>query len=125
MPITFSGYELGLVIKTGGVFNNLDHDTPLYIGFKHFSEHAPWIKANYDGKILDNASYDQTAVLYAVRNGVGQYWEKVGGGYCLADETGGNTWVKSDQATNHAYLKLTMPGEEIAALIGSMMLREF
>jgi len=70
-PIIFSGYELGLDIRTGEVFNNLDSDTPLYIGFMHFSQNAPWMKDAYQGNILDNSTYDQTAVLYAVRNGVG------------------------------------------------------
>jgi hypothetical protein len=62
VPIVFSGFELGVQIKTGAAFNRLDPGHPLYIGYRHFSEHAPWMKQHYRGKILDNASYDQTAV---------------------------------------------------------------
>lgn len=41
LPITFSGAELGSQIKTGEVFNDLPKDSPLYLGFFHFSKHAP------------------------------------------------------------------------------------
>ncbi|MEL6863746.1 MAG: nucleoside hydrolase [Bacteroidota bacterium] len=121
VPIVFSGYEVGLVIRTGAVFNELDPATPLYVGFKYFSEHAPWIKENYQGKILDNATYDQTAVLYAVKGGLGKYWTKVEGGYCQADSIGGNEWI-SGTVSNHSYLKLLMDTEELAGIIESMMM---
>jgi inosine-uridine nucleoside N-ribohydrolase len=124
VPITFTGFEVGLEIKTGEVFNRIDPDTPLYAGFMHFSENAPWMKDQYQGRILDNASFDQTAVLYAVRNGVGKYWDKVTGGTCVPDETGGNTWEK-DESSSHAYLKLTMDPEKLARTIESIMLGDF
>jgi len=124
VPIVFSGFEVGTVIKTGEVFNNIDKTTPLYIGFKYFSQHASWMKADYKGKILDNASYDQTAILYAVRNGVGQYWDKIENGRCVPDDTGGNRWI-SDNSTNHSYLRLKMDKEEIAKLIEDIMLGNF
>lgn len=124
VPITFTGYELGVEIKTGEVFNELDKSHPLFIGFKYFSEHAPWINKFYNGKIMDNSTYDQTAVLYAVREGVGKYWTKINDGYCLPDSTGGNKWI-SKSNSDHSYLKLIMPTEEIAELIESIMLNEF
>ncbi len=123
VPITFSGYEIGLIIKTGEVFNNLNHNTPLYVGFMHFSENAWWVKKNFNGKILDNATYDQTAVLYAIRNGLGIYWDKEFG-VCIPDEKGGNKWLKAD-TSNQSYLKLKMDKEELAKIIESMMLGEF
>jgi inosine-uridine nucleoside N-ribohydrolase len=123
VPITFSGYEVGAVIKTGAVFNNIDPNTPLYVGFLHFSANAPWIKDNFKGKILNNASYDQTAVLYAVRKGTGTYWNKVSG-RCIPDDTGGNTWVE-DKNSKQAYLKLKMDKDKMAKLIESIMLNEF
>lgn len=124
VPITFSGFEVGKVIKTGEVFNELDKDTPLYLGFYHFSKNAPWMKENFKGIILDNASYDQTAVLYAVRNGEGIYWEKVEGGLCNPDDHGGNRWIKDPDA-NHSYLRLKKSPEEMAQLIESIMLNDF
>jgi hypothetical protein len=124
VPLTFSGYEIGDVIKTGKVFNGIDQETPLYVGFLHFSRNAPWIKKFYRDKILDNSSYDQTAVLYAVKKGEGVYWDKVTGGYCKPDDHGGNTWVEGP-VTNQSYLKLKMQPEEMAELIESIMLNNF
>ncbi|MBN2349752.1 MAG: nucleoside hydrolase [Bacteroidales bacterium] len=124
VPITFSGYEVGNVIKTGEVFNDIKTKTPLNLGFKHFSNNAPWMKEQYTGDIIDNATYDQTAVLYAVRNGVGIYWDKITNGICEPDDTGGNIWIEGRES-KHSYLKLLMNPEEIAGLIESLMLNDF
>ena len=125
VPITFTGAEVGAAIKTGSVFNSIDINSPLYIGSMHFSENAPWIKANFKGKILNNSTFDQTAVLYAVRNGSGFYWDKVEGGYCEpGQENGANKWVKGP-VSNHSYLKLKMKPQEMAFLIESIMLNKF
>jgi inosine-uridine nucleoside N-ribohydrolase len=107
VPVVFSGFEIGVVIHTGPRFHELDPGHPLYAGYTHFSKHASWMQDRYqEGKITPNASYDQTAVLYAVRGGVGKYWDKVENGYCVADDTGGNVWVETDEPTNHSYLVL-------------------
>jgi len=125
VPTTFLGFEIGVVIKTGEVFNQIDPNTPLYAGFMHFSQNAPWIKENFKGKILDNATYDQTAVLYAVKNGVGTYWDRVEGGYCDPYKTeGGNKWITGSPG-NQSYLKLKMDPEAMALLIESIMLNKF
>ncbi len=124
VPVTFSGFELGVAIKSGEAINRMDPNTPLYVGFMYFSEYAPWMKKNFKGAILDNSTFDQTAVLYAVRNGIGTYWDKVSDGVCVADEKGGNTWKQAENS-NHSYLKLTMDQEEIATVIEKMMLGEF
>lgn len=125
VPITFSGFEVGSAIKTGAIFNTLKTNTPLYVGFMHFSQNAPWIKSNFKGKILNNSTFDQTAVLYAVRGGLGNYWDKIEGGYCLAQkELGGNKWIKGP-ITNQSFLKLKMEPEKIGSLIESIMLNKF
>lgn len=124
VPTVFSGFELGVQIKTAAVFNEIDKNTPLYKGFLYFSEHAPWMKERFQGKILDNASYDQTAVLYAVRGGVGEYWEPICGGYVEVDQKGDNRWIKG-KVTNHSYLKLTEDPEKMASLIEAIMLDKF
>lgn len=121
VPITFTGFELGSQIKTGEIFNNIDQETPLYKGFLYASGHAPWTKANFKGNILPNSSFDQTAVLYAVKGGVGTYWEKIDGGFCEADDEGGNKWVKKKNS-NHSYLKLKESPEVMATLIEVLML---
>lgn len=124
LPITFSGAELGASIKTGEVFNELPKDAPLFLGFYHFSQHAPWVKDQFNRRIFDNATFDQTAVLYAVRNGVGLYWDKVSDGMCLADENGGNTWEPKAHS-KHSYLVLKMPKSEIETEIENFMLGNF
>ena len=124
VPVTFSGFEVGLVIKTGQVFNDIDPESPLFVGYMHFSEHAPWVKDRFEGKILDNASFDQTAVLYAVQGGLGEYWEKVENGYCKPDKDGGNKWL-SGASSDHAYLKLIADPEDMASLIEKIMLNDF
>lgn len=124
VPVVFSGFEVGMKIKTGATFNHIDPETPLYKGFKYFSEHAPWMKEQYKGYILNNASYDQTAVLYAVNGGVDVLWEKIGDGFCEADEKGGNRWVKK-AGSNHSYLKLIETPEFMAALIEAITLNRF
>jgi inosine-uridine nucleoside N-ribohydrolase len=123
VPVTFTGFEVGVQIKTGQAFNRTDPNTPLYIGFLHFSKNAPWMKGNFKGEILDNSTFDQTAVLYAVRNGTGLYWEKISNGICVPDEKGGNTWIES-QEFPHSYLQLQMDPEDMAELIEKIMLGE-
>lgn len=124
LPITFSGAELGSAIKTGEVFNDLPKDAPLYLGFFHFSKHAPWMNHLFKGKIIDNATFDQTAVLYAVRNGLGNYWHKVSDGICVADETGGNIW-KSATNSNHSYLVLDKDIPQVEKELEAFMLGNF
>jgi hypothetical protein len=124
VPVTFSGFEVGAAIKTGKIFNGIDTRTPLYIGFMHFSRNAPWMKEYYQGEILDNSSFDQTAVLYAVRKGEDVYWDKIEGGYCDPDNNGGNKWIPGDK-TSHSYLKLRMDPEKMAGIIESIMLNNF
>lgn len=124
VPITFLGFELGQAIKTGEVFNEIDKNTPLYVGALHFSNHAPWMEAQRTGSIIDNSTFDQTAVLYAIRDGVGTYWERIEGGRCVPDEKGGNTWENSKRS-KHSYLRLIKDTEEMALLIEALMLGNF
>ena len=124
VPVVFSGYELGVEIRTAEVFNKLNKNHPLYVGYLHFSANAPWVKENFKGHILDNATFDQTAVLYAVRNGVGIYWDKIDDGICVPDDLGGNKWIEK-KGSNHSYLKLKMTKDDLSRLIDSLMLGDF
>jgi inosine-uridine nucleoside N-ribohydrolase len=124
LPVVFSGYEVGVVIKTGAIFNTIDKNHPLYVGYYHFSEHASWMKEVYvPGKISANATYDQTAVLYAVSGGLGQWWDKIEGGYNKTNDQGGNEWIEGEK-TNHSYLKLIAEPGDMADLIDSLMLHD-
>ncbi|MEO1486128.1 MAG: nucleoside hydrolase [Bacteroidota bacterium] len=124
LPITFSGAELGASLKTGEVFNQLPKDSPLYLGFFHFSKHAPWMNHQFQGKIYDNATFDQTAILYAIRNGLGYYWHKVEDGICVADETGGNQWI-AKEGSHHSYLVLDMEKQAMETELEKFMLGDF
>jgi inosine-uridine nucleoside N-ribohydrolase len=124
LPVVFSGYEVGDAIRTGRILNRIDEATPLRIGYRHFSEHAPWMKERFRGEILDNASFDQTAVLYAVRGGVGDWWDEVKGGRVEVEENGDNRWVPGP-VTNHSYLRLRGDPERVARVIEKMMLGDF
>ena len=123
VPVVFSGFEIGLAIRTGEVFNEIDKNTPLYVGYLHFCQHAPWMQP-YQGRIIDNSTFDQTAVLYAVRGGVGDYWLKIKGGYCEVQDNGDNRWVEG-KITNQSYLKLNKEPGTMAHLIESIMLDKF
>jgi inosine-uridine nucleoside N-ribohydrolase len=121
-PVVFSGFEIGKAIHTGEVFNRIDKNTPLYVGFLYFCQHAFWMQP-YQGRIVDNSTFDQTAVLYAVRCGVGVYWDKIEGGHCQVQDNGDNQWVEGEK-TNHSYLKLKEDPEKMGHLIESIMLGE-
>lgn len=121
LPVIFSGYEIGIRIRTGEIFNQLDKDHPLYLGYYHYSKNAPWMKEYYDGEILDNSTYDQTAVLYAIRGGEGEFWDKINEGYCQVNEKGDNKWVPGEPG-NQSYLILKKDPEEMATLIENLML---
>ena len=75
----------------------------------------------YKRHVQDNCSFDQTAILYTVRNGIGTLFDRVENGYCIADEAGGNQWVKGSKF-NHSYLKLTADPEKLGTLIEALML---
>ncbi|WP_394746890.1 nucleoside hydrolase [Spongiimicrobium salis] len=124
VPITFLGYEIGVSLKTGEVFNNLDKNSPLYLGFYHFSKYAPWMNHQFKGKIFDNATYDQTAVLYAVRGGVDTYWSRVSNGICVPDSEGRNSW-KRVASSQQSYLVLKWPKAKMEAELEKFMLGNF
>ena len=121
VPIIFSGYEVGAAIRTGTALNDLDPSHPLYAGYMHFSQHAPWMKERFKGQILDNASFDQTAVLFAVRGGENEWWSLSEPGRVIADEDGGNHW-KPDPDGLHRYLILSAPPENVGTIIRNAML---
>jgi inosine-uridine nucleoside N-ribohydrolase len=123
VPVVFLGYEIGVRIQTGEIFNKLPEDHPLYLGFYHFSKYAPWMSERFTGKILNNSTYDQTAVLYAVRDGVGEYWEKVEGGRNEIDPDGRNRWIDGE-LTNQSYIRLLVEPDVLARKIEGLMLFE-
>ena len=120
-PIVFSGYEVGHAIRVGAVLNEHPADSPLFVGYRYFSEHAPWMKQDYAGVILDNAAFDQTAVVFAAEGKLGEFWRLSERGTATADERGFTTW-QSDPEGLHHYLVLEPPVGSIADYIAAGML---
>lgn len=104
-PIVFSGYEVGEALKVGRELNDHPKATPLYEGYLHFSEHAPWVKDRYRGDILDNSSFDQTAVMFAALPDSDRFWSLSPRGKLTADAKGTATWTPDPDGT-HQYLIL-------------------
>jgi len=119
-PIIFSGYEVGEALRYGAALNQHPTNTPLYVGYKYFSEHAPWMKQDYQGEILDNASFDQTAVMFAAIDGVGTHWSLSAPGTLFVDADGVGTWVEN-AAGQHRYMILTDDTVETVSEIAAAM----
>ncbi|KAA9134044.1 hypothetical protein F3N42_00390 [Marinihelvus fidelis] len=122
VPVVFSGYELGEPIRTGPALAKLPEKHPLRVGYRYFSQHAFWMKDRFTGQILDNASYDQTAVLFAVLGGEGEWWSLSQPGTVLADDEGGNRWQPDPQG-RHRYLVAETAPDNIAAVIREWMMK--
>ncbi|MCF8364008.1 MAG: nucleoside hydrolase [Prolixibacteraceae bacterium] len=122
IPFVFAGYEIGDVIRSGNALNSLPEKHPLYLGFYKFSKDAPWVKDRFKGEIFDNASFDQIAVYYAVRETGDECFNLIGDGYCEVDSLGRNQWVTEPSGFNHHYLKLLAEPAIVSHKIESLML---
>ena len=105
-PVIFSGFEVGEAIRYGAELEAHPADTPLYVGYRYFSEHAPWMAEDYRGQILDNASFDQTAVMFAALGSDTPFWTLSAPGRLSADARGVATWT-DDETGQHRFLKLS------------------
>jgi inosine-uridine nucleoside N-ribohydrolase len=109
-PIVFSGYEIGAAIPTGRALRATPIDNPVREAYRL------WDQALEQGR----ASWDQTAVLYAVR-GAADYWE-LRRGRCDVDDAGRTHWQDDSQGP-HAYLVQRMPPADVANVIEQLMCR--
>ena len=109
-PVVFTGFELGDPIKTGRALIPTPENNPVRECYKLFDN------ALEKGR----ASWDQTAVLYAVR-GARDYWT-LQRGRCQVQDDGLTVWHDDPQGP-HAYLVQKMPLAEITALIDELMAR--
>ncbi len=121
-PIMFSGVELGQDVLTGPGLWELAVDHPVRSAY-HFWDlnFARQFTPDFDpdSGIWPHSSYDQTAVLYAVR-GLGDFWTAVTTGHNEVDEDGTNRWVESPDR-DHSYLLPKMPNDSLAAIIEALM----
>ncbi len=111
-PIVWSGFEIGVVIETGAGLSAVPKESPVRRGYEL-----------YNG-LKNRSSWDQTAVLYAVRGwngGLKDVWDVGTGGYIQINADGTNTWV-ADPNGKHSYLIAKLPPKEVAQRIEALML---
>ncbi len=101
-PIIYSGFEVGSAVRTGSrLLTETDAQNPVRVSF----EDHPFV----DKTTKDRQSWDQTAMLFAVR-GEQSYWHLESNGRNEIDTAGKNAWVPGTRR-NHSYLVLDKPGE--------------
>jgi purine nucleosidase len=111
-PVVLSGFEIGARVFTGKGLRALPEPNPVRAAYLHFNG-------------LDNReSWDQTAVLYAVR-GAAAYWTESEPGLCLMHaglRFSYNEWIPTPRKS-HRYLIEKMPPAEVARVIEDLMMR--
>lgn len=113
-PIVFSGWEIGKEIMTGAELKRVPETSPVRRAYQLFNG------------LKDRESWDQTALLYAVRGldgGLKDYWDLETEGYLHVNDDGSNEWRRTPDKA-HAYLVRKMEPEKIAAAIEELMLRQ-
>ena len=131
--VTFSGFELGMDVLTGPrLYTETPADNPVRVAYhlwdlKFARRFTP--EFNPQSGIWPHSSFDQTAVLYAVR-GLHDYWVAESRGFNVVHEDGSNEWTQSDgshertrPAGNHAYLIEKMPRDQVARVIEELMVQ--
>ena len=111
-PVVFSGFEIGDRVLTGKGLRAAPETSPVRAAYLHFNG------------LTDRESWDQTAVLYAVR-GPGAYWTESEPGLALMHvglRTGYNEWIPTPRKA-HRYLIEKMPPAEVARVIEDLMTR--
>ena len=113
-PIVFSGFEIGKEIMTGANLKKVPQSSPVRRAYQL-----------YNG-LKDRQSWDQTAVLYAVRGldgNLSDYWDVETEGYLHVNDDGSNEWRKSPNKA-HSYLVRKLDPKKIAAEIETLMLHQ-
>lgn len=114
-PILFSGFEIGVKIFTGGKVAQQGENNPVSKGYAYnFKTYTK------DGEASRN-SWDQTAVLVAVRNPE-DYFYVNGPGKFVVSEDGSNAWDPTVDA-GHYFISHKYPYSHIADVIEGLMLQ--
>ena len=107
-PIVFSGYEIGLPIKTGGTRNTMEEDNPIRVGYDL-----------YCGKNNTRSSWDLTSVLFAVE-GLSDYWTMTRGDVKFM--SGGKTYFRENEESGaRAFLVKKMADGDVADVLNTLM----
>ena len=111
-PVVFSGFEIGARVFTGKRLRTAPAESPVRAAYLHFNG------------LENRESWDQTAVLYAVR-GAAAYWTESETGLALMHvfgRSGYNEWIPTPRKS-HRYLIEKMPPAELAGVIEDLMMR--
>jgi len=109
--VAFCGSEIGGPVKTGARLRETPANNPVRIGYESYFRRP--------GR--NRSSWDQIAVLYAVR-GLSDYWDAETTGHCHVSADGSNEWRRSPDK-RHAYLKTKMPVAKLTRVIEELMIR--
>lgn len=112
----WSGAELGEIVFTGPQLQATPKTNPVRRAFE--------LRPTYGKPSLERGrpSYDQTAVLLAVRGVQPEYWKLVQGGRVMVASDGSTEW-RSGPDARHRYVKLTCDPLTLAEVIGELMAR--
>ncbi len=118
-PILFTGWEIGRTIKTGGTLKRLPASSPVRRAYQLFNGIRP------------HSSWDQTAVLLAVRPQViaqtqpspKAWWGLSQRGTCHVFPDGSNVFLSNqdDSTTDHRFVVRHLDEQIIAAAIEELM----
>ena len=111
-PVVFSGFEIGARVFTGKRLRAAPEASPVRAAYLHFNG------------LENRESWDQTAVLYAVR-GASAYWSESEPGLCLMHaglRSAYSEWIPTPRK-GHRYLIEKMPPAEVARVIEDLMTR--
>lgn len=112
-PIIFSGWEIGSNIYTGPrLCSETPTSNPVRAGYVRFPP---------NGQCSNRQSWDQTAVLVAVR-GLSNYFNWVDTGYNDVDSAGNNQW-RSSPDKDHSYLTQEMSWAGLEEVIENLMIQ--
>ncbi|HEX7071300.1 MAG TPA: nucleoside hydrolase [Rhodothermales bacterium] len=123
-PVVFSGVEIGQDVLSGPDLWPLPEDNPVRMAYHLWDMNFAWqFTPDFDPEtgIWPHSSFDQTAVLYAVR-GLRDYWTTVSTGRNAVTDDGRNVW-ESEPDRDQAYLVRKMPDDELAKVIEELMIR--
>ncbi len=118
-PILFTGWEIGRTIKTGGTLKRLPASSPVRRAYQLYNGLRP------------HSSWDQTAVLLAVRPQVialtppspKAWWGLSSRGTCHVFPDGSNVFLtnRHDSTTDHRFVVRRLDEQVIAAAIEELM----
>lgn len=114
-PIIFSGFEIGMKIKTGLplINNNSIQSSPVKDVFRISIPLDPQDKAG-------RMSWDETAVFVAI-SGIKPYYKLIPGTIEI-NKDGSNTW--RDNTGNHSHLVEELPSQEVETIINQLMMHQ-